>query len=96
MYKSTLKSTLAAAAVALSCLVPAASAEAPALPISVSLGQVIAAQGNAALATIRADLKAVLKASKPVLPARATVRKVSVPPAAPAGGSIPATAACAE
>jgi len=96
MSKLTMKSTLVAATVALSCLIPAASAGAAKVPATVGLGQAIAAQGNAALRVIRADMLATLRdsVSLPSLPAR---RKVSVPAAVPAGGgSLAATAACAE
>ncbi|MGH8442337.1 MAG: hypothetical protein ACRETF_05485 [Nevskiaceae bacterium] len=93
MNKSTLKSTLAAAAFALSCMGPAAHAEGK-VAYNVSLGQVIAAQGNAALVAIRTELKSAIQAQKPALPAR-PARKVRVSAPA-AAGSIAATAACAE
>ncbi len=97
MKKATLKSTLLAATVALSCLAaPAASAaEAPKAPRDTGVGQMIAAQGNAALRVIRAELLPAVRSSKPALPARAT--RVAAPAVAPAaGGSIAANAACAE
>ncbi len=97
MSKLTMKSTLVAATVALSCLIPAASAGDAKAPTTVGLGQAIAAQGNAALRVIRAEMLATVRngVSLPALPARP--RQVSVPAAAPAGGgSIAATAACAE
>jgi hypothetical protein len=97
MSKFKIKSTLVAATVALSCLAPASSvAQAPKVATSVGLGMAIAAQGNAALVAIRAEMLAAIRSSKPVLPAPRP-RKVSAPAAAPAGaGSIAATAACAE
>ena len=96
MSKLKMKSTLVAAAVALSCLVPASSvAQAPEASRDMGVGMAIAAQGNAALRVIRAEMLAAIRSSKPALPARP--RKVSVPAVAPAGGgSIAATAACAE
>jgi hypothetical protein len=97
MSKLKMKSTLMAAAVALSCLMPAASAGPAKVPASFGLGQAIAEQGNAALRAIRAEMLATVRngVSLPALPARP--RKVSAPVAAPAGGgSIAATAACAE
>jgi hypothetical protein len=54
MNASNLRSTLAAAAVGLSLLAPAAQAEGPGG--SAELGAVIAAQGNAALQQIRDEL----------------------------------------
>ena len=94
MNKLNLKSTLAAAALTLSLLAPAVQAETRAqaqAPQGPSVGA-IAAQGNAALRTIRADIKAAaLRAMKPMLPAARTT-KVSVP----AAGSMPATAAAAK
>lgn len=94
MKNVTLKSTLVAATVALSFLAaPAAQAEAakPSRDTGVSL--TIAAQGNAALRLIRSELKAAVRAVKPVLPARPQRVAASTPTA---GGSIAATAACAE
>lgn len=93
MTSLNLKSTLFAATVALTLLVPAANAQATkatAPAIAPTVGAVIAAQGNAALRTIRAEVKAAIKLVKPQAPARAT--KVSVPGAS----SAPATAALAE
>jgi hypothetical protein len=64
------------------------------------VGQMIAAQGNAALRVIRAELLSAVRSPSKPLPARAT--RVSAPVAMPAvtpaaaGGSIAATAACAE
>ncbi len=97
MSKLKMKSTLIAAAVVLSCLVPAASAGSAKAPSTIGLGQAIAEQGNAALRAIRAEMLATVRngVSLPALPAHP--RKVSVPAVAPAaGGSIAATAACAE
>ena len=97
MNKVTMKSTLIAATVALSCLALPSAAQAPKASVEATLGQVIAAQGNAALRTIRAEMLAAMRIShKPVLPARP--KRVSAPAAAlpAAGGSIAATAACAE
>ena len=93
MTSSNLKSTLFAATVALTLLVPAAQAQAAKATAPAgapTLGAVIAAQGNAALQTIRAEMKAAIKLVKPQAPARAT--KVSVPGAS----SAPAAAALAE
>jgi hypothetical protein len=91
MTNLKLKSTLIAATVALSLLAPAAQAQAAKVSVPApTAGDLIAAQGNAALRTIRADLKAALKVAKPKLPARAG--KVS----APAASSAPVTAALAE
>ena len=89
MSKSTLRSTLIASAIALSLLVPAAQAQTTG---AAAVANTIAAQGNAALRTIRAELKAAVTAAKPVLPRRARPTKVT----APATGSLPATAAAAE
>jgi hypothetical protein len=75
MSKSVLKSTLVATAISLSLLAPA-HAESPeqAAP-GVTVGQAIAFQGNAALRTIRAEMKAKLaQAIKPVLPAPRTTK----------------------
>jgi hypothetical protein len=93
MTYPNLKSTLFAATVALTLLVPAAhaqAAKATAPTVAPTVGTVIAAQGNAALRAIRAEMKAAIKLVKPQAPARAT--KVSVPGAS----SAPATAALAE
>ena len=75
MNASNLKSTLAAAAVVLSLLAPAAQAEGQGG--SAELGAVIAAQGNAALQQIRDELAlelllkfAVPLTATPSLPAR--------------------------
>jgi hypothetical protein len=83
MKKSILKSALVATALSLSLLAPAhAGAPRQAAP---TVGQAIASQGNAALRTIRAELKATLAQKlKPALPPRTT--KV----AATAAGSLPA------
>lgn len=101
MNKSTLKSTLVAAAVSLAFLAPAAHAQANRPSRDTGVSHSIAEQGNAALRLIRAELKAAaVRATKPVLPVRP--RKVSAPvpassaPAAGSGASIAATAACAE
>ena len=66
MNPSNMKSTLAAAAVALSLLAPAAQAEGQGG--NAELGAAIAAQGNAALQQIRDELtlEALLKFSPPV------------------------------
>lgn len=96
MKHVTLKSTLVAATVALSLLAaPAAHAEAAQPSRDTGVGLMIAAQGNAALRLIRSELKAAVRAAKPVLPARP--KRVSASVSTPAaGGSIAATAACAE
>src|SRR5687767_14424938 len=99
MKRVTLKSSLVAATVALAFLAaPAAYAETARPSRDTGVGLAIAAQGNAALRLIRSELKAAVRASKPVLPARP--RRVSAPAPASgtstAGGSIAATAACAE
>ena len=92
MSKFTLKSTLIATAIAVSLLAPAQAQAPRPTVVSATLGQVIAAQGNAALQLIRAELKAAVAIARPVLPPRARVTKIS----APATGSLPATAAAAE
>ena len=96
MRKSTLKSTLVAATVALSFLAaPAAYAETAKPSRDTGVGQLIAAQGNAALRLIRIEFKAAAESAfKPSLPARK--KRVSAPAAAAGGGSIAATAPCAE
>jgi hypothetical protein len=71
MNTSMLKSTLAAAAVSLTLLVPAARAQDRAPEAGV--GNVIAAQGNAALRQIREEMKSAVRAARPVLPARPTM-----------------------
>ena len=92
MNKLNLKSTLAAAALTLSLLAPAAQAETLHAE-GLTVGQAIASQGNAALLAIRADIEAAaLRAVKPMLPAAPRATKVSVP----AAGSMPATAAAAK
>ena len=69
MNASSLKSTLAAAAVLLTALAPAASAEGR--PRDTGIGGVIAAQGNAALQEIRTELLiAHVLATRPPLPVR--------------------------
>ncbi|MGH8481986.1 MAG: hypothetical protein ACRES8_05955 [Nevskiaceae bacterium] len=91
MTNLKLNTTLVAASLALSLLAPAAQAQTHQGPVAVpTAGQTIAAQGNAALKLIRAELQAAFKPAKPRLPARAT--KV----AAPGASSAPATAALAE
>ena len=96
MSKLTMKSTLVAATVALSCLIPAASAGAAKVPATLGLGQAIAAQGNAALRIIRAEMLATVR-DRMSLPSLPAPRKVSAPVVVPAaGGSIASTAACAE
>jgi hypothetical protein len=94
--KNVMKSTLVAATVALSFLAaPAAHAETAKVSRNTGVSQAIAEQGNAALRLIRSELKAAARLAKPVLPARP--KRVSAPAATPtAGGSIAATAACAE
>ena len=99
MTNTTLKVSLVAATVALSLLAPAAQSQAakPVDLVQATVGQVIAAQGNAALRAIRAEMLAAVKIVKPQMPARARVKKVSAPAPTPAaGGTISATAACAE
>lgn len=91
MNKLNLKSTLAAAALTLSMLAPAAHAEAPTQKSGPAV-DAIAEQGNAALRTIRADIQAAaLRAMKPTLPAERTTKV-----AGPAAGSLPASAAAAK
>jgi hypothetical protein len=97
MNKSALKTTLAAAAIVLSVAAAPAQAESPKISRDTGVGHAIAAQGNAALRMIRAELKAAVKFVKPAPPARPS--KVSLPAAsapAGAGASIAATARCAE
>ena len=92
MNKLNAKTTLAAVALSLALLSPAAQAETAQVQ-NLTVGQAIASQGNAALLAIRADIKAAaLRAVKPMLPAAARATKVSVP----AAGSMPATAAAAK
>ena len=95
MTNLKLKSTLAA--VAMLCAFAAAPAQAgsPAPSRDTGVGKQIAAQGNAALVLIRAELKAALMKAKPAMPAAPRARPVSltVPGAA---GSLAATAPCAE
>lgn len=96
MTKSTLKNTLVATAIALSFIAaPAAQAQAGKAPSrDTGVGMSIAAQGNAALKLIRDELKAAVKLMQPALPApRPSRLTVSAPVA---GGSLAATAACAE
>jgi hypothetical protein len=93
MTNLKLKSALIAASVAFALLAPAAQAQAAKVSAPApTAGDLIAAQGNAALRTIRAEVKAAIKVVKPKQPAR--VGKVSAP--VPAAGSAPATAALAE
>lgn len=93
MSKFTTRSTLIATAISLFMLAPAAQAQAPRPSAAgATLGQTIAAQGNAALRVIRAELKAAVTDAKPGLPPRARATRVT----APATGSLPATAAAAE
>jgi len=96
MNHVTLKSTLVAATVALSCLtVPVAAAESSTpLARDTGVGLTIAAQGNVALRLIRAEFKAA--AQKAFKPAKVQARKKRVGAPAAAGGSIAATDACAE
>lgn len=97
MKKST-KLSMVAAAIALSTLAaPVAQAGQFAGHVSrdTGVGRLIAAQGNVALRTIRAELKAALLTQKPVLPASAYTTKVAVTSAGGAGpGS--ANARCAK
>lgn len=90
MTKSTMKLSLVAAAISLSTLA-APVAQAGQFPVSrdTGVGALIAAQGNAALRLIRAELKAQLMAQKPALPAPAHATKVG---GVPAGGAGPASA----
>ena len=71
-------------------LAPAAHAE-TLVSRDTGVGQQIAAQGNLALAAIKAELKAAIKAFRPVLPATHAV-KVSAPAteveSTPAGGAV--------
>jgi len=91
MKNLNLKSTLFAASVALAMLAPAAQAQqAKVSTPAPTVGDLIAAQGNDALRTIRAEIKAAIKVVKPKLPARATRIATPVP------SSAPATAALAE
>lgn len=86
------KSSLATV-VALALLTPAAQAQANRVTFDApTVGQAIAAQGNAALELIRAEVKAAMRPSRPHLPAPARVRNASLPVA----GSAPAKAALAE
>ena len=97
MNKSTLKSTLVATAIALSFVAaPAAQAQAAKAPRDTGVGLTIAAQGNAALKLIRDELKAAVKQLQPSLPAPRPAGKFKVSAPAAGGGSIAATAACAE
>lgn len=100
MTKSTVKNTLVAGAIALSLIAaPAAQAQAGKAPSrDTGVGLTIAAQGNAALKLIRDELKAAVKSMQPALPApRPSKLKVAAPAPAPAtGGSLAASAACAE
>ena len=69
MNTSNLKSTLAAAAVALSLLAPVAQAQGQ--DPDADIGALIAAQGNAALRQIREELESTVRAAaRPTLPAR--------------------------
>ncbi len=103
MTNKTLKASIFAATTALALLAPTAQGQIarPAGLVPATVGQVIAAQGNAAVRAIRAEVLSAVKVVKPELPqlaVRARVRKVSAPVQQPAstGGSISATAACAE
>jgi hypothetical protein len=73
-------------------LAPAAHAETPSRDTGV--GKELAAQGNQALRTIRAEMIAALRAMKPAVP-RGRVVRVSTPPAGPAVG-LTATVALAK
>lgn len=85
------KSILIAASVAFALLAPAAQAQQARVPAHApTVGDVIAAQGNAALRAISAEVKAAISLAKPKLPARAT--RLS----APVASSAPATAALDE
>ena len=102
MKKNTLKLSMVAAAISLSTLA-APVAHAGQLTGQVSrdsgVGHLIAAQGNAALHRIRAELKAARLAQLPSLPAaaRATAHPTQVA-GTPAGGAGPvsANARCAK
>ncbi|MGQ0586732.1 MAG: hypothetical protein ACT4PK_05980 [Gammaproteobacteria bacterium] len=96
MSRKTLKSTLAAAAVALSFLAAPAAHAQTSTPLSrdSGVGLTIAAQGNSALLLIQAEFKAA--AQKSFKPAKIQARKKRVGAPAAAGGSIAATDACAE
>lgn len=98
MNNSALKSTLVAAALSLSFLAPAATAQSARPSRDTSVGHAIAAQGNAALRLIREEMKSAVRVVKPMLPARP--RKVSAPaataPSAGPGASLAANAACAK
>jgi hypothetical protein len=89
MNKSTLKSALIATAISLSLLAPVQAQAPRPSTAGATLGQAIAEQGNAALRTIRAEIKAAAKLMKPMVPARP--KKVAAP-----AGALPATAAAAE
>lgn len=95
MTNLKLKSTLAAVAMVCAFAAAPAQAGAPNVSRNSGVGKEIAAQGNAALTLIRAELKAAMMKAKPVLPAPARPRPVSatVPGAA---GSLASTARCAE
>jgi hypothetical protein len=98
MKNNTLKLSMIAAAISLSTLAaPMAQAGQMAGHISrdTGVGRMIAAQGNAALRLIRAELKAEWLAQKPALPASVHATKVAV---VPAGGAGPASASarCAK
>lgn len=91
MQKQTiLKASILALALALA---PAAqAADAPSR--NTGVGKEIAAQGNQALAAIKAELKAALGVAKPALPAKGRVVKMSQP-----GGAVVALGSavrCAE
>lgn len=91
------KNMLVAAAIALSVAAPAAQAQAATAPSrDTGVGLSIAAQGNAALRLIRDELKAAVKLMQPGLPAPRPAGRLKVLAPAAGGGSIAATAACAE
>jgi hypothetical protein len=96
MKKNTLKLSMVAAAISLSTLAaPVAQAGQMHVSRDTGVGRLIAAQGNAALRLIRAELKAEWLAQKPALPASVHATKVAV---IPAGGAGPASASarCAK
>ena len=91
-----LKTTLAAASIALSLLTPAAQAQAAkASAHAPTVGHAIAAQGNAALQLIRAEMVAAVKLAKPQLPARAHLPRATRV-ATPVAGRAPDSAAFAK
>ena len=97
MTNSKLKTTLAAAAVALSFFATAAQAETATAPSrNTGVGQLIAVQGNVALRLIRAEAAAAFGLLKPALPTRSTKAAVRTAASGGAGNSLTAAARCAE